>query len=132
MKKSLSCLIWAIVPTISIFSYPIFHGIQSAMGSVEGLDAAGMILAAIATVLSAFSVAYVSAKENLPKWLPPAHLGYCLVAIVLALRFMGWSAPYHIAELYLTAIVFVLCLVCAYIGALVGRSMRAWEDKRAA
>jgi Ca2+/Na+ antiporter len=91
-----------------------------------------MILAAIVTVLSAFSVAYVSAKGNLPKWLPPAYLGYCLVAIVLALRFMGWSAPYHTAELYLTAIVFVLCLVCAYIGALVGRSMRAWEDKRAA
>lgn len=132
MKKSLSCLIWAIVPTISIFSYPIFHGIQSAMSSVEGLDAIGMAILGVATVLSALAFAYAGTKRHLPTWWTLAYLGYCLAAIVLALRFMDWSAPYHTTELYLTAIVFVPCLVCAYVGALMGRSMRAWEDKRAA
>ena len=132
MKKSFFCLMWAIVPTVSIFSYPIFHGIQSAIGGIEGLDAVGMILAAIVTVLSALAFACAGTKRHLPTWWALAYLGYCLAAIVLALRFMDWSAPYHTTELYLTAIVFVPCLVCAYVGALMGRSMRAWEDKRAA
>ena len=132
MKKSLSLMLWAIVPTASIFSYPIFHGIQSAMSSVEGLDAVGMALAGFATVLSALAFAYTTTKKSLPARSILAYLGYCLVSIVLALRFIGWRAPYTTSELYLTAIVFTLCLVCAYVGALVGRSMRAWKDKKAA
>lgn len=131
MKKSLSCWMLAIAPTVSIFSYPIFHGIQSAIGGIEGLDAAGMVFAAFATVLSALAFAYVSTKHHRPTWWILTYLGYCLVATVLALRFMGWSAPYHTTELYLTAIVFVFCLVFAYIGTHMGRSVRAWKDKKA-
>ena len=130
MNKPLSCLPWAIVPTVSIFSYPIFHGIQSTMTCVEGLDGLGMILAAIATVLSAFAVGFISAKQHLPTWLPLCYLGYCLASIVLALLFE--SVAYDAAKLYLTAIVFGCCLLAAGIGTLLGRSLRTVEDKKAA
>ena len=132
MKKSLSCFAWAIVPTVSIFSYPIFHGIQSAMSSVEGLDAIGMAILGVATVLSALAAGFACAKENSPAWLPLAYLGYCLAAIVLALRFMDWSAPYHTTELYLTAIVFGCCLLAALLGTRLGHSARTLKEKKAA
>ena len=130
MKKSLSCLLWAIVPTVSIFSYPIFHGIQSTMNSVEGLEGLGMILAAIATVLSAFAVGFISAKQHLPTWLPLCYLGYCLTSVILALLLE--SVAYDTAKLYLTALVFGCCLLAAGIGTLLGRSLRTLEDKKAA
>ena len=132
MKKSFFCLTWAIVPTVSIFSYPIFHGIQSTMSSVEGLDAIGMILAAFATALSAFAVSIIATKQNLPKWLPLSYLGYCLVAVVLALCLENRPLSYSTTELYLTAIVFGCCLLAAGIGTALGRSLRTLQDKQGA
>lgn len=132
MKKSFFCLTWAIVPTVSIFSYPIFHGIQSTMSSVEGLDAIGMILAAFATALSAFAVSIIATKQNLPKWLPLSYLGYCLVAVVLALCLENRPLSYSTTELYLTAIVFGCCLLAAGIGTALGRSLRTLQHKQAA
>jgi hypothetical protein len=128
MKNIRSIIIAALFPTVSIFSYPIFHGIQSTMNSVEGLDGLGMILAAIATAISAFVVSVISVRANLPTWLLVAYLGYCLTSIVLALLFEGMT--YGTTKLYLTAIVFGFCLLAAGIGTALGRSMHALKQQK--
>ncbi len=130
MKKLRPIFIAAIAPTLLIISYPIFHGIQSAVGGIEGLDAAGMALSAIASVISAFAAGFVSAKENAPVWLPLAYLGYCLAATVLSLLFVGHPVSFGTTELYLTAIAFAFCTIAALLGTVWGRSTRALKEKR--